>query len=63
MKTVPLPITPVVVNGPRNYDITPDGKDFIFMERLQADSRKAPAAQINVTLNWFEEPNQHASVR
>ena len=61
----PLPIEGIIFNGPRGYDITPDGKRFIVMlPKSQADpvlgSRRE---QINVTLNWFDEIKQRVPVK
>ena len=56
----PLPIERTVhpVPGQRNYDVTPDGKQFLVVlpaSTPQSDSTRTPAQQINVVLNWFEE--------
>src|SRR5262249_31219973 len=61
-KTMPLPIEQIVANGPRAYDITPDGKYFIVMQRSQADATKVPREQINIALNWLEELKQRFPV-
>jgi hypothetical protein len=37
--------------GGPNYDITPDGRHFVFTK----PKPQPPATQINVVLNWFEE--------
>jgi serine/threonine protein kinase len=43
----------------RDYDISPDGKQFIVMLPPGTASSDAPQAlQIQVVLNWFEELNQ-----
>jgi Tol biopolymer transport system component len=56
LRTTPLPIDGIVSIGPRAYDVTPDGKHFVVMyPKTQNDTDKAVTAQINVTLNWFEE--------
>ena len=34
------------------YSIAPDGKRFLFPQRLQADP---PPTHLNVVVNWFEE--------
>jgi hypothetical protein len=60
-KPTPLPIGEgVLLVGPgRQYDITPDGKQFIVVRgstsASAAGARRAPPAQINVVLNWSEE--------
>ena len=60
---MPLPIKQIyLLAGPRAYDITLDGKDFV-VELSQADPGKAPPEQINVTLNWLEELKQRVPVR
>ena len=58
-KTKALPIEGIINGGARSYDITPDGKHFVVMvPKAEATPDKAPAEQINVTLNWFEELRQ-----
>jgi eukaryotic-like serine/threonine-protein kinase len=41
----------------RNYDITPDGKQFVVITPagVSAESSPSSAQQINLVLNWFEE--------
>ena len=57
-KAVALPIE-ALFNSPlaRNYDITPDGKQFVVITPAVAstDSNRSSAQQIDVVLNWFEE--------
>jgi Tol biopolymer transport system component len=68
-KPAPLPIEGILSNGrqggPRGYDITPDGKQFLVM--LPPSETEAggirQAQQINVTLNWFEELKQRAAAK
>jgi Tol biopolymer transport system component len=44
------------VPGNRNYDISPDGKHFVFVVPVDAQSGTKPSRpQINVVLNWVEE--------
>jgi WD40 repeat protein len=45
------------IPGNRNYDISPDGKHFVFVvPGADAQSRPKPSRpQINVVLNWVEE--------
>jgi serine/threonine-protein kinase len=63
-KITPLPIIGIIAPGPRPYDITPDGKYFVvIVPKSQAALDKAPAEQINVTLNWFEELKQRVAVK
>src|SRR5262245_3399481 len=62
-KTMPLPIQQIALNGPRGYDITPDGKYFIVMQRSQVSPAKPPREEINIILNWFEELKQRVPVQ
>ncbi len=63
-KTTLLPISGISAPGARPYDITPDGKYFVVMvPKSQAAPDKAPAEQINVTLNWFEDLKQRVPVK
>ncbi len=41
-----------------NYDVSPDGKSFLMIER----TTEAPR-QINVVINWFEELERRAPTR
>jgi serine/threonine-protein kinase len=61
----PLPIEGIVFNGPRGYDITPDGKRFIVMlPKSQTDTAAGTQReQINVTLNWFRELQERVPVK
>ena len=63
-KPMPLPIQGILAPGPRNYDITHDGKSFVTVfPRSQANGGdKAPFERINVTLNCFEELKQRVPV-
>ncbi len=55
-KAMELPIDGIIARGARPYDITPDGKQFLVMlSPSEAASGDAPAFQINVVLNWFED--------
>ena len=47
----------VVANEGRNYDITPDGKQFVIVMSAVTgtDLTSRQTEQINVVLNWFEE--------
>jgi Tol biopolymer transport system component len=50
-------------NGPRNYDITPDGKQFLaVVNPLQAEQTSG-APQIQVVLNWFRELQERVPVK
>jgi eukaryotic-like serine/threonine-protein kinase len=57
-KAVALPIE-ALFNSPlaRNYDVTPDGKQFVVITPAVAstDSNRSSTPQINVVLNWYEE--------
>jgi Tol biopolymer transport system component len=60
-KPSPLPITGALqqLGLPRNYDITPDGKQFIIVLAASQGQNNQPATpQINVVLNWVEELKQ-----
>jgi eukaryotic-like serine/threonine-protein kinase len=39
-----------------NYDVSPDGQRFLMLKPVE--EVEAPATQINVVLNWFEELKQ-----
>jgi serine/threonine-protein kinase len=58
-KPAPLPIGEGVQFGGtgRQYDITPDGKQFIVLQDASTPggTKKPPPTQINVVLNWSEE--------
>jgi hypothetical protein len=46
-------------SGVRNYDIAPDGSQFITAGTLDVSSdTPRPTQQIQVVLNWFEELKQ-----
>ena len=58
-----LPITGIIQppRSQRNYDITPDGKQFLAVVLASAQGEtnlRLPRAQLNVVLNWFEELKQ-----
>ena len=58
---VVLPITGTLhpIPGMRNYDLSPDGKQFIVvMPDSQAETNPAARPQINIVLNWFQELSQ-----
>jgi len=58
-RSVTLPIEVNAGNSTlaRNYDIMPDGKQFVVTTpaSVAADSNRSSTQQINVVLNWFEE--------
>jgi serine/threonine-protein kinase len=47
--------------GERNYDITPDGKQFIMAYRTDQSVRRS-RLEIQVVTNWFEELKQRVPV-
>src|SRR5262249_48850025 len=56
-KAVPLPIERAAIIGSypvRNFDITPDGKQFLVVMPATSPTDSS-SRQINVVLNWFEE--------
>jgi Tol biopolymer transport system component len=63
-KETPLPIEGIEITGARRYDITPDDKYFVVaLSKAPTDPLKtAPGAEINFTLNWFEELMQRVPV-
>jgi Tol biopolymer transport system component len=64
-KPVPLPIERAAIIGSypgRNFDITPDGKQFLVVMPT-ASATDSSSRQINVVLNWFEELKQRVPVR
>ena len=64
VKTTPLPVKGILSNqGRGGFDITPDGKYFIVILPRSADPGKAPPAQINITLNWFDELKRRIPVQ
>ena len=69
-KPTPLPIGEGVqfVGTGRQYDITPDGKQFIVVLDASTSAspdgtRRPPPTQINVVLNWMEELKQRVPTR
>jgi len=62
-KPYTVPITGIIQppRSQRNYDITPDGKQFLVVLLASAQGEanlRLPRAQINVVVNWFEELKQ-----
>ena len=56
-----LPVVPVLrPGGIREYDITPDGKQFLVVTfgAGSEPSEKPAQPQFRITLNWFEELKQ-----
>src|SRR5262249_25255826 len=59
----PLPIE-IENTHDRPYDITPDGKQFVVMQRPpESEAPEKTSIQINAVLNWFEELKQRVPVR
>jgi len=60
-KRVVLPIEAIFTPGlnfERNYDLTPDGKQFVVVAAATSpsrDSNRSSPQQIDVVLNWLEE--------
>jgi len=66
IKVSALPITGAIqpIGLPRNYDISPDGKQFIVVLAASQTQNNQPAApQLNVVLNWLEELKQRVPVK
>jgi hypothetical protein len=65
-KPVTLPIGGFVQPAPgmRNFDITPDGKQFItVMSAAEPNNPTGNPHQIQVVLNWFEELKQRVPLK
>jgi eukaryotic-like serine/threonine-protein kinase len=67
-KPMPLAIEGITLPPPpthRNFDITPDGKQFIVVQasKSQSDTNQSSIPQINVVLNWFTELQQRVPVK
>src|SRR5262249_44050852 len=64
---VSLPIEGIALvlpNQGRNYDISPDGKQFIFpLPPDQAQSGDRASSRINIVVNWFSELKNHVPVK
>jgi len=57
-----LGIPRTLIEGPlyssdpvRGYDISPDGKRFIFTASVEPEHNTPPVRELRVVLNWFEE--------
>jgi eukaryotic-like serine/threonine-protein kinase len=61
-RPVPLPIEGIIqIEGPRNWDLMPDGKRFlVVLPDTQAALQSRPIQKINIVLNWTEELRQRA---
>jgi len=60
-KALPVETEPSALGRP--YDITPDGKWFLVIQRAPgADPSEKTPPKINIVLNWFEELKQRVPV-
>jgi len=65
------PLTPLPIAGalqptgaPRNYDIHPNGKQFVVvLAASQGENNQPTQPQVNVVLNWIEELKQRVPVK
>jgi hypothetical protein len=66
-KPTPIPVPGAILGGSgRNYDITPDGKQFVVVvppPNAQGEPQARIAPQFNVVLNWFTELQQRVPVK
>jgi len=55
-----LPIPGIVYDssGPRNFDITPDGRFVVVIPASQIENNPQRTSQINLVFNWSEELKQ-----
>jgi hypothetical protein len=63
-KATPLPVYGFAPSRERNFDISPDGKQFLVPlppEQLQPGDRAS--VEINTVLNWFTELQQRVPVK
>jgi serine/threonine-protein kinase len=58
----PTPLA-IEANGPNLYDITPDGKYFLFVNADQTQAEDPHPSQIQVVLNWIEDLKQKLPVK
>jgi hypothetical protein len=49
--------------GMANYDISPDGKRFVFVEEPQTTNAAVQPVHLQVVLNWFTELQQRVPTR
>jgi Tol biopolymer transport system component len=61
-RPMPLPIAGLMGSGARIYDLSPDGKSFVFTVASSSGHDPANDAQIHVVLNWFEELKRRVPV-
>ena len=66
-KPSPVPLPPGVLLGTtsaRNYDITPDGKQFVVVIPVaQSGQLQRPNQQVELVQNWLEELNLRVPIR
>jgi serine/threonine-protein kinase len=53
---------PTVLGG-RNYDISPDGKRFLIVQRTASAANETPTPTLEVIINWFEELRRRVPTR
>ena len=61
----PQPIPLATIGNRRNFDIMPDGERFVVRVPVadeETEDEEAPAGQINIILNWFEELKEKVPV-
>ena len=49
------PFLPGTSGFGNNYDLAPDGQRFLMIKEEGGTASSAPAEEITVVLNWFEE--------
>jgi eukaryotic-like serine/threonine-protein kinase len=49
--------------NPRNYDVTPDGSQFVLIFDSTRTESETPVLEIRVVLNWFEDLKQRVPLR
>jgi hypothetical protein len=49
--------------GMANYDLSPDGKRFVFVEEPRAANGSIPVIHLQVVLNWFDELKRRAPIQ
>jgi len=63
-KAKPLPIDNITLGiGQRNFDSSPDGKQFFVMLPTEVQNAGQSVQQINVVLNWFHDLIQRVPVK
>jgi len=55
-QAVPMPVEGFIATGPREHDVSADGKQLaIILPKSEANPNTSSLESMNVTLNWFEE--------